>query len=348
MTQTTPVTPTGDFVFGQTVAADYVPEEGGAWIRTMKSGSNQMRLLPCVGKNAEGDTVYGPDAWVTEREHYEPEIGSYVCINDHGSKDCIGCKSPAERVRKRKRNYYVQAIDKDGELRIFKFGTVVFKVLQQRHQRAVGLKPENTQPLSGRDYFVHKSGSGLKTDYDVESGDPYDAEWPEERLNISEALQEAYQEAMARYRGDKPRMDALPPLSDDEDGESTSGTWNMNQPPESAPDYAQSRPAPAEEAGGREAAEPAQEQSIAEVAQEVTKTRGQIMAEKKAREAAAAQATKAVDGSLPKDPTKEEIEAADTQAIKDWLTAEQIEFPARVQRTKIVAIALEALDLPGF
>ena len=329
MSSTTPDFKEPVFKFGQTLAADYVPEEGGTWIRSMKPGSNQMRLLPAVGKNAEGVTVYGPDAWATEREHYEPEIGSYACINDHGSKDCIGCKSTQERVRKRKRNYYVQAIDKDGELRIFKFGVTVFKVFQQRHQRAISLKPDNLQPLSSRDYFVHKSGSGLKTEYDVDSGDPYEAEWPQERLDIPAALQEAYQEAMARYRGDKPRMDALPDQDDAPWDDSTADAAESAQPRSEASN---------QEAMANDIAAEGDAQATAETA----KTRGQIMAEQKA----AAEAMAAQEGALPKDPSEEQIKAADTAALKAWLDAEGVEYPARAQRTKLESIAIEAVKIP--
>ena len=291
------------FTFGGNIAGDYDPDTGsGTWIRAFNQPTTQLRIIPSTGVNREGEKVFGPDSWPTEREHYEEGIGFFGCARDHGQEKCLGCSSDVERVRKRSRRYYVNALDKDGEQRIFKMGTRVFQVFQQRHQRAVAMDPSITQPLSARDYFVHRTGSGLETSYDVEGGDPYPVTWPEELLSIPQALMDAYLESMAAYEaraaGDRRAANpAATPLA-----------------PSTASRIGQPAAAPVTNGHSTPAAEPV----------------------------AAAAPPEEQDGQLPDTPTPEQIAEADTPEIKRWLTTKAVEFPARAQRSTLVKLAQAA------
>lgn len=202
------------FQFGTKVADDYKQSEGEGvqWIRGFPAGSTQIRLVPCEGQNEHGRPVYGYQAWTTEREHYDPDLQvSYPCTEEYGvpEPDGMGCKSPSTRVRERNRKYYVNALNKDGELKVFKFGPVVWKAFKRRQDRMVGDNPDNPQPLSDRDYIVHRSGSGKQgTEYEVENGETYPVDFPTEVHDIPAALKGQWEEAVAKYNGDEPIGDS--------------------------------------------------------------------------------------------------------------------------------------------
>ena len=197
------------FKFGQKIADDYVPAEsdGAQWIRGFRDASTQIRIAPAEGINAQGQRVTGYKAWPTERVHYDEDLQvAYACMKEYGMNDPegMGCNSTSKKVRERSRKYYVNALDKEGELRIFQFGPSVYNVLKMRQDRMMAEKPENDQPLSDRDYIINKSGSGMKTSYDVETGDKYEVEFPAELHDISAALEAAFKEAVAKFNGDEP------------------------------------------------------------------------------------------------------------------------------------------------
>lgn len=197
------------FTFGQKIADDYVPAEsdGAQWIRGFKDASTPIRIMEATGINARGETVTGYKAWHTEREHYDEDLQiSYPCPRENGGTepDGVGCSHPSKKVRDRSRKYYINAVDKDGELRIFKIGPAVYNILKMRQDRMIGENPSEKQPLSRRDYIINKSGSGMNTKYDVETGDKYELdEVPTEMHDIGAALTAAWNEALAKYNGDE-------------------------------------------------------------------------------------------------------------------------------------------------
>ncbi len=91
------------FGFGTTLASDYVPDEAGqdtVWIRGFRDGSTQIRIAPAEGTNAKGEHVFGPEAWPSEREHYDRGARlSYPCPREHGADSCPGCSSDVEQGR---------------------------------------------------------------------------------------------------------------------------------------------------------------------------------------------------------------------------------------------------------
>ena len=194
--------PTKRRTFGST-ASDYVPNEndGEIWIRRFKDPSTQIRLCPATRVNREGKKVYGTEAWWSAREHYDDGVGAFPCTEDD---DCVGCKDPSERVNKRTRTYYVNALDARGELRVYKMGSTLFKTFQGREARMLSNDPDNLQPLSDRDYIINRMGKGLNTTYDPESGERYPVDFPDEVHDIEAIIAERYEQAERAYAGEEP------------------------------------------------------------------------------------------------------------------------------------------------
>jgi len=190
--------------FGQ-AASDYTPASNSdeVWIRGFKDPSTQIRIAPAEMVNDRGRTVYGTDAWPTEREHYADGIGAFPCAERFGI-ECVGCTDEDEKVRDRTRKYYVNALDDRGQLRVYKLGSGLYKTFKAREARAVALDPSNRQPLSDRDYIINRMGKGLETTYDPEPGDKYSIDFPEKLHDIQQILTDRYEQAVAAYRGDEP------------------------------------------------------------------------------------------------------------------------------------------------
>lgn len=296
------------FKFGQTLAADYVPEEynDAVWIRTFKDGSTQIRIVPAEGLDKNGEPVYGADAWPTQREHYDPALKlSYGCINDLGSSECVGCASNIERVRKRSRYYYVNAFDKDNELRVYKFGIKVFNTLLSRQQRLT--TPENRQPLSDRDIIVTRMGKDFnEISYDVDWGEKYPVDFPEEVHDISAILGEAFEEAMEKYESGEP-------LKEEEE-----------------------KPNPAADKTGAAAKKTAAKRTSPSILQ-------QTRASQKAESNGSSDDTSRL-GELP---SEDELMDADTGELKRWLkNVAHADFPATAPRSRLIKIAKDHLAIP--
>jgi hypothetical protein len=150
--------------------------------------------------NEKGVTVYGTDAWPSEREHYEEGIGAFPCAERFGIK-CVGCSDPSEKVQQRNRKYYFNAIDSKGKLRVFKIGTNLYKTFKAREQRMGG---GEKQPLSDRDYIINRMGKGLETTYDPEPGEKYEVDFPKQLHDIPQILTDRYESATVAYNGGEP------------------------------------------------------------------------------------------------------------------------------------------------
>ena len=316
--------------FGQTVADDVVLPSGDAqWIRTFKDPSTQIRICPAERVKANGETVYGYHAWLSELEHYDEDIQlSYPCVNtrEHGNQECQGCKSESKRVRDRSRRYYVNALEEDGTQRIYKFGPVVYDVFKMRQDRANANDPENDQPLSDRDYIINKSGSGLKTKYDVESGEKYEVEWPEEFHDIGEALSAAWTEAMNAYNGDE----ALGDGSDDDEPQSARGRIGGAAKKATAGSLNRAARERSEDVEDDEPARPAAKKTAA----------------KKTTAASRRAAKEETEAEPVGDVTIEDIEDMATPEIREWVEkhAPSIEIPPKAPRSKLVQMAQNLID----
>lgn len=206
--------------FGQ-AAVDYVPptfDEDDVWILKFPKGETLVRICPAEATNAQGKTVYGTDAWPTEREHYDEDLKSAYPCAERFNMECVGCKHPDKKVRDRSRAYYINVLDQDGNNRIYKMGVKLYKIFQGREQRALGRNPDNKQPLSDRDFIIIRTGSGMNdTSYDPEPGEAYpvDGGWPENLHDIKAILRSKYAAAVEFYSGGAPVESSEPEPADE-------------------------------------------------------------------------------------------------------------------------------------
>lgn len=324
--------------FGQ-VASDYVPTEGSdaVWIRTFKDPTTLIRICPAEGVNEAGQKVYGAEAWPTEREHFVrgSDFGTFPCVKRFGM-DCPGCNDPSEEVRKPRRQYYVNALDEDGELRVFKFGVNLYKVFLARQERAMASNPRNKQPLSDRDYMIHRSGKGLDTTYDPESGEKYEVDWPEELHDIEALLEERWEQAQEYYELGGGAA------AEDEDDEPPARRVGAKKA--AAKKTAARRPAAEDE-------DDAEETPTRRVGAKKATARRRPAEEEDDYAAPDNVGSEDEDGEfgpLGQTPTEDEINDATTTDLKAFLTGRGAEFPARAPLSRLRAIALRVADEPPY
>lgn len=291
-------------------ASDYVPgsSDGETWIRRFKDPTTQIRICPAERVNETGKTVYGSDAWPTTREHYEDAMGSFPCDASIGGseEDCPGCQSSDTKVQQRRRQYYINAIDDQGEYRVFKMGAKLFKTFQAREQRMLGTDPDNKQPLSDRDYLINRMGKGLDTTYDPESGEKYSIDFDLDKLyDIDEILFDRYDNAVAIANGEEPGVGQDKPAAKADD--------DADEPAVARP-AAKKAAAPAKKAAAKPEAEP----------------------EPKKDEPTG-------DDDYVDFLTDSDIDDAETADIKAYLEAKGVEFPARAPRSRLAGFAKEYL-----
>lgn len=306
------------FGFGQTLASDYVPSEGAndtVWIRGFRDGSTQVRVAPSEGINAAGLKVYGPESWPSEREHYDRFLRvSYPCPREHGATSCVGCSSDDEGVRRRGRTYYINALDKDGRMRIYKFGITVYKILKGRHDRLVAADPANQQPLSDKDIVVTRTGKDFNDiAYDVDWGEKYPINWGEtEPLDIHKALEDSYREALEKYNSGEPVV--APDATQDRTGAAADTNRNASGSFSAADAVRQGKITPDASKDSTGAAADDDDDEVKPL------------------------------GDLP---TEEDLDNAETTDLRRWLRdVAKVEFPERAPRARLLKLA--KAELPKF
>lgn len=305
-----------DFVFGQTYSDSAPTSEmsGSTWIRKFPMGSTLIRIFPAYAKGEKGQDLYGVYAWPWEWEHFDEAIGtSYPCMRKYG-QDCRGCASNVERTSQRQKFYYINAIDEKGNLRIYKLGQTLWEAFQRRQDKFMAQDPTELQPLSQRNYSVDRSGEKLKTRYEVEAGDKYAVDFPEEYPSIPQALADSFNEAMEKYQGGSPKAASDDENDDDiEDDEPTGGVAALTK----STDKPAASPLGTHSGGANKdgTAKPLAEQQPEEE-------------------------------GLPDDPTPEQIAHASTPSLRAWLTAHEVEFPARAPRSRLMSIIAKELEPP--
>jgi len=162
--------------FGET-AEDYDTRRGDddeIWIKGFRNKDTTIRILQPTRE------------WVTYREHYNQDAKAFhPCTED---SDCIGCNSEDERTRKRTRKYVANALDSEGRLNVYKFGSRMFRTLKGREERSGN--------ITSRDYTIMKSGQGMDTTYDIEAGDKYEIDDIPDLVDIWPLLEAAYDRAV--------------------------------------------------------------------------------------------------------------------------------------------------------
>jgi hypothetical protein len=175
------------------------------WIRKFKDASTRVRFIPSEGMKRRGKgtqpvKVFGAEAWPSELEHYARGIGSFPCSTPHGG-DCGGCSDEDEKVQKRQRFWYANALDEKGTMRVYKFGKTLKETLQLRESH----HPDgaSAQPLSMKDHTIHRMGTGFDTKYDPEPGEVYKIDFNDMKPHdITKLLVKQVEDARLHYNGD--------------------------------------------------------------------------------------------------------------------------------------------------
>jgi hypothetical protein len=168
---------------------------GSDYIRTLKKGETTLRFLQEC------------DDWVQYREHWTLEGKSFPCTKDRDT--CPGCTHPSEKVSRSSRKYAVNVLLKPQDTHmVVKLPVTVANRFEARSER-------NEGTITNRDYIIIKSGEGLDTEYDVETGDKYEYSFSGKLYDIEEMLVEMYENATGESVDDQtPRAKAkedIPP-----------------------------------------------------------------------------------------------------------------------------------------
>lgn len=298
--------------------------EGQTWIRYFKDPETRIRIAPYEAVRADGVTVYGTDAWPTTREHFKNGVGSFPCGKDNGIQDCPGCADPDSRVRERSRKYFFPALDDQGVARIFKMGPRLHKRFQNRAART------SEEALTQRDFTIIKSGTGKETDYDPEAGDQYEIDFGElEFPDIQQALQDAWDNAVTAFNGGG--------ADEGTDADPAAGDFPKDGPRTNAGHIAPAKKAAAASEGSGRIA-PAAKKAAAAPKAKAEPPQDEV----ETKDAPAPKDAPDESGAWGPNPDDETIESADTAVIKAWLDANDVEYPARAPRARIIAIAKEA------
>lgn len=170
--------------FGKT-AAQYQEERGNddeVWIKGFRDGETRVRIL------------VEPDDMVTFREHYDEGVGYFPCSEE---KDCVGCTDDNQKVRQRSRRFAFPALDERGNQQVYKVGSRVHRSLQSKQQRLGTIRD--------RDYTVVRSGKNFnEITYDLEPGEKYAVEVPDDLFNVGEILAKKYADTVEAYTGTRP------------------------------------------------------------------------------------------------------------------------------------------------
>lgn len=298
-------------------ADDYQPEPfdpDDIWIKGFPVGTTQIRILPAEDVNAKGEKVYGAKAWPTEREHYDETVKAFPCSEKYGVP-CPGCASPDAKVRERNRKYYFNALDKDGEQRIFKIGQGMKDTFLGRQQRMVGEDPNNQQPLSDRDYHVTRIGSTMTdTKYDPDSGQEYPVDFPEP-YDIKAILQKSFERAWLHFNS-VPVETTAPPVPDTF---GSNGSGRIPSKTAAAPQGVRGQHAEVQDTPPADTPAPAAAKAVAED-----------------------------EDVLGQHPTEEELDDATAADLRAFLRRPEvnIEFAPRAARSRLLDLAKKAIAPP--
>ena len=287
----------------------YTPGGGGEgsrpdeWIRYFSAEATRIRIAPMERPSAKtGEPVYGTRAWPQGFEHYSQMARYFPCFDDLGYVDndgnsvpCPGCASnQPEEVRRRVMRWYFQAVDEEGEYRVFKTGPDLFEMLQGREQRYLAADPGNVQPLSDRDFVIVKTGTKRKPSYHPEAEDKYEYQFDASRYHdIQEMRFAAADQANAIYSGQ------AEPLGEADTAEEE--PRRGGRIPQKQQGVGVNEPAPS---GGPDAGE---------------------------------------SNGAPLFQTADDITEAETEDIRTWLKAKNIEYAKSAPRPRLVKIAKDYL-----
>jgi hypothetical protein len=302
-------------------------DDSEVFIRRFKDPATRVRFMPASGKKMKGTEmveVYGTEAWPSELVHFNRSVpgGMAVCIAPHGGT-CGACSDPDPKVRKRSRAWFFNALDDEGNVRIYTMGIKLKELLEAKESRHPS--GPKAQPLSMRDYIIYriKGSEQMDVTYDPDAQDPSEIDFSDvEPIPIVPVLEKKVQEVHDFYFGA-------------DDGSESEAVLAASQHGQAAPVTAtRAKPAGIQPKG---AIQPAKKGAI------TPKPRGVEIKETSVAENMAEYGTP--DPDSPEiwgdHPTMELIESADTPVIKAWLDAQEVEYPSRAARARLISLAVE-------
>ena len=284
------------------------------YIRRFKDPVTRIRIMPAVGiKRKGGDLVevFGTEAWPSELEHYHDTIKSFPCVQPHG-ETCGGCSDPSERVRKRSRQWYFNAIAEDGSVHPYKMGITLKEVLARREAN----HPDGpvAQPLSTKDYIINRIGADLQTKYDPDVGETYPVDFSSvEPYDIADILRKQAAKAAEYYAVEVPAAMAA----------------EMEEPPHGHIPVLSAPP-------GRITPKSAATKAVPAAAAEPVST----------TQAAVLSVPTPSSNGWGESPSEEQIDAADSAQLKAWLDKMEVEYPSRAPRARLIEMAKEKAAPP--
>lgn len=136
--------------------------------KSSSGGAGYLRGIK-AGKDLRVRFLQDPTEWLEFAEHYSRGTGFFPCGANEGY--CGGCESDDDQMRRAGVKYIAQVLiqhedgAKDvGEVRALKIPRTLANRLTARAER-------NGSTLLNRDYTIIRSGSGIDTEYDVETED---------------------------------------------------------------------------------------------------------------------------------------------------------------------------------
>lgn len=158
------------------------PVESGNYLRQFPKGETLVRFLD------------EPDDWNAYREHYSLDGKSFPCTEDRTS--CPGCTHDNEKVSRSGRKYAAQVLlVKQEKVLPFKIPVTLAGRLVLRAER-------NSGTLLSRDYVILKSGTGMDTEYDVDTEDKYEVDQKSLHTKITLSIQDCHADSFKEVWGD--------------------------------------------------------------------------------------------------------------------------------------------------
>lgn len=149
------------------------------YIRNLPKGTTLIRFLDEMGD------------WAEYYEHYDEKIG-FPCTRDRTT--CPGCTSPDEKVRKRGLKYATNIyFIKEDQVAPVRIPVSLARKFDNRAQRRGTITDAN--------YYVVRSGEGLRTQYDAELDDVTDfdfTQYESKKKNINNLLKEAFDDYLEK------------------------------------------------------------------------------------------------------------------------------------------------------
>jgi hypothetical protein len=284
------------------LGANFV-QDADEYEQSSKAVSNDIWIKGFRGGETKIRALLEPDKFKTYLEHYAANFGYFPCSR---LKDCVGCTSGSEKVRQRNRRWATNALDANGRQQVYKMGTKLKKAFERRITKA--------GTVLDRDYLVVRTGEKFnEIDYNLEPEDAYPIEYTEPLFDIPALLGAKYAEAAAAFTGQVVDTSDVAQTIHDE----SLTTKKKVDPWEAA--FSEEQP---KQSGGFTAAE--------------------IDRETAAKWEEPLSAPPEITLGDSEMPAPVDFNSMSVTQLRDWLTANKVEYPPNEARSRLIKRAVEA------